>query len=102
MSKHTEMSELLKRKFDPVSDYRPVGPGSEKGSKLKSAVSDTLEEAHKIKEYVEKAIEPFADDAKVRIREASAALVDVAGKSSKEARKVLAKTLKGLAKKIEP
>ncbi|MBM4327492.1 MAG: hypothetical protein FJ118_10050 [Deltaproteobacteria bacterium] len=102
MGGHTDISKLLKRKFDPVSDWRPVGPQAEKGSKLKSAVSDTLEEAHKIKDYVEKAIEPLADDAKARIREASAMLVDVAGKSSKEARKLLAKTLKGLAKKIEP
>lgn len=98
MSEKDPLSEILGRKFGPVSDWKPASQGGSVGQGLKSI----LDEAQKGMESIEKLLDPFAEDAKAKIRGAAATLEDVAAKSSKEARSFLAKALEAVAEKIKP
>ncbi len=93
-----EEKDLLKRKYEPFTDYRPA----DEGSALKALWNDTVEQAQKGKEALEKKLEPFTEDAGVKIKEFASLIEDVASKSSKEARSFLAKTLEAVAQKIKP
>ncbi len=102
MNAKPDKSELLKRKFEPISDWRPAAQTSNAGEALKSFFQDTLEEAQKRGESFGKALEPFTEDAKGKIKDLAGFLEGMAGKSSNEARSFLAKTLESLAGKIKP
>jgi len=98
MGEKPELSELLKRKFEPVSDWRPAmeasGPlGSVRG--IVSALEKTLQ-------TVEQALGPFSDEAKNKMKEVVSTVGEVADKSSTEARSALSKALSVLAEKIKP
>ncbi len=95
-------SDLLKRKFEPISDWRPAKSEPSIVSGIRSVLSDALEEAQKVKETLEKVLEPFSEDAKKKIKNAASILEETASKSSGEARSFLAKTLEALAEKIKP
>jgi hypothetical protein len=93
-----DLSELLKRKFEPVSDWRPAKESSGPLNSVKGVVS-ALE---KTLQTVEQALGPFSDDARARMREVVTTVGDVADKSSTEARSALSKALSVLAEKIKP
>jgi uncharacterized protein YoxC len=65
-------------------------------------LNDTLDQAQKTKEALEKKLEPFTDEAGAKIKELASLIEDVASKSSKEARSFIAKTLSSVAEKIKP
>ncbi len=98
MSEKDPLSEILRRKFGPVTDWKPACQTESAGQGLKSIIG----EAQKGMESIEKLLDPFAEDAKAKIRGAAATLEDVAAKSSKEARSFLAKALETVAEKIKP
>ncbi len=95
-------SELWKRKFEPISDWKPAPQSSGDSGGSKSLFDDVLSEAQKARESLKKVLEPFSDDAKGKIKEMASVVEDVATKSSKEARSFLAKTLESVAEKIKP
>jgi hypothetical protein len=95
------MKELLSRKFDPVTDWRPAKQTSLAG-RLRSTVGETMGDAQKRMEALEKALEPLTDEAKTRMREAASLVEEAASKSSKEARTFLSKALQTLADKVKP
>ena len=97
----SQESELWKRKFEPISDWKPA-PQTSRDSGAKSLFEDVLGEAQKARESLKKALEPFSDDAKGKIKEMASVMEEVASKSSKEARSFLAKTLESVAEKIKP
>lgn len=90
MAEDKSRSELLKRKFEPVSDWRPA-KAMTLTDRIKSSVSEAIEDAQELTE-----------DAKVKIGKAASLVEEVAGKSSKEARSFLSKALATLADKIKP
>lgn len=98
MSEKDTMSEILKRKFGPISDWKPAAQSGSAGQALKSI----LNEAQKGMESLEKLLDPLADDAKAKIKDAAATIEEVAAKSSKEARGFLARALETVAQKIKP
>jgi hypothetical protein len=102
MNEKSSKSELLKRKFDPVSDWKPASETARGCGGRKSFFQETLEEAQKRGESFGKTLEPFTEDAKAKIKELAVFLEETAGKSSNEARSFLAKTLESLAGKIKP
>ncbi len=95
-------SELWKRKFEPISDWKPAPQTSGISNGAKSLFDEAFGEAQKAKESLKKILEPFSDEAKGKIKEMASVLDDVASKSSKEARSFLAKTLEAVAEKIKP
>jgi hypothetical protein len=95
-------SELLKRKFGPISDWRPAGERSDITQTLRSLFNETLDQAQKRKESLEKALGPLTDEAGAKIRDMAQFLEQTAAKSSKEARSFLAKILEAMANKIKP
>ncbi len=95
------LKELLKRKFEPVSDWRPVKQAS-LADRFRSTVGETVGDAQKRMEALEKALEPLTEDAKTRMREAASLVEEAASKSSKEARTFLANALQTLADKVKP
>jgi hypothetical protein len=97
----SQESELWKRKFEPISDWKPASQAWTSDG-VKSLLDDALGEAQKAAESLKKRLEPFSDDAKSKIKEMASVLDDVASKSSKEARSFLAKTLESVAEKIKP
>lgn len=101
MEDDKSMKELLNRKFDPVTDWRPATPESF-AARLKSTVGETVEDAQKRVEALEKALEPLTGEAKARMREAASLVEEAASKSSKEARTFLSNALQTLADKIKP
>ena len=88
-------SELWKRKFEPISDWKPAPQPSGNSGGSKSPFDEAFGEAQKAKESLKKMLKPFSDVAKGKIKE-------IASKSSKEARSFLAKTLESVAEKIKP
>ena len=89
-------SELWKRKFEPISDWKPAPRTSgNSGGGSKSPFDEAFGEAQKAKESLKKILKPISDVAKEKIKE-------MASKSSKEARSFLAKTLESVAEKIKP
>jgi len=95
-------SELLMRKFEPVSDWKPAGKKSDITQTFKSIFNETLEEAQKRKEVLERALGPMALEAWTKIQDMAGFLEDTTIKSSKEARSFLAKTLEAVAEKLKP
>lgn len=102
MSDEKFRSELLMRKFEPVSDWKPAGEKADITQTLKSIFNETVEQAQKRKESLEKALGPLTDDAWTKIKDMAALMEDTTVKSSKEARSFLAKTLEAMAEKIKP
>jgi hypothetical protein len=94
--------ELLMRKFEPVTDWKPAGAPADITDVLKRVFNETLEDAQKRREALEKALGPLSEDAWARIRELGGFLEDATAKSSKEARSLLAKTLQAMADRIKP
>ncbi len=95
-------SELLMRKFEPISDWKPAGVRSDITQTFKSIFNETLEEAQKRKEVLERALGPMALEAWTKIQDMAGFLEDTTIKSSKEARSFLAKTLEAVAEKLKP
>jgi hypothetical protein len=95
-------SEFWKRKYEPISDWKPAPQTSGISEGAKSLFDEALGEAQKATESLKKILEPFSDDAKSKIKEMASVLDDAASKSSKEARSFLAKTLESVAEKIKP
>lgn len=96
MSSTGQGPELWKRKYEPFSDWRPAS-----GS-YRSVLEDPLGEAQRLTQSLKGILEPFAEDAKGKIKEMAAVLEEIASKSSTETRTVLAKTLESIAEKIKP
>jgi hypothetical protein len=94
--------DLLMRKFEPVSDWRPAGEKSDITQTLKSVFNETLEQAQKQKEALEQALGPLTEEAWTKIKDLAGVLEGATAKSSKEARALLAKTLNAMAEKIKP
>ena len=46
MNAKPDISELLKRKFEPISDWRPAGQTTRSGEAVKSFFQETLERLH--------------------------------------------------------
>ncbi|MEW6140209.1 MAG: hypothetical protein AB1733_18450 [Thermodesulfobacteriota bacterium] len=95
-------SELLKRKFGPISDWKPARDKFDVTEALKSIFNETLEQAQKRREALEKALGPLTEEAGGKIKEMARFLEESATKSSHEARSFLAKTLQAMADKIKP
>jgi hypothetical protein len=101
MAERNSTEELLQRKFEPISDYKPCKQTS--GAEgLESYVSDAIDTAQKGLESLMKSVAPLTDDADAKIRKMAASLESTAQQSSKEGRAWLSKTLEGLAEKIKP
>jgi hypothetical protein len=96
MNNTSQGPELWKRKYEPFSDWRPAS-----GS-YRSVLEDPLGEAQRLKQSLKSILEPFAEDAKEKIKEMAVVLEEMASKSSTETRTVLAKTLESIAGKIKP
>lgn len=96
MNQKNEGPELLKRKYEPFSDWRPAAGA------YRSVLEDPVGEAQKFKESLKKTLEPLAEDALVKIKEMAVVIEEVASRSSKETRSFLAKTLTSLAEKVKP
>jgi hypothetical protein len=95
-------SELLRRKFEPVSDWRPAEESSDVTQTLTSLFGETVEQAQKRKEAWEKALGPLAEEAGTKVKDMARFLEGAAVKSSKDARSFLAKALEAMAEKIKP
>lgn len=97
-----KVRELLKRKFEPISDWRPAGQKADLGQTLRSVFGETMEQAQKRREALEKALGPLAGEASAKIRDFASFLEEKADKSSREARSFLAKTLEAMAERLKP
>ncbi len=95
-------SELLKRKFDPISDWKPATSTFGEASGPRAVLEEALEGIGKGKDALTKMLEPFSEEAKTRIKEMVGTLDDVASKSSTEARSFLANILSAMSEKIRP
>ncbi|MBI5568396.1 MAG: hypothetical protein HY914_00470 [Desulfomonile tiedjei] len=95
-------SELLRRKFEPISDWRPVEQSSDLTQTLKSLFGETLDQAQKRKESWEKALGPLTEEAGTKIKDMARFIEGAAVKSSKDARSFLAKALETMADKLKP
>jgi len=96
MAERTPGEELWKRTYEPISDWKPARPAG--GSVIGGAVN----EVYKAKESLTKLLEPLSEDAKEKVKEVARIVEDLAGRSSREARSLLAKTLETIAEKIKP
>lgn len=99
MADKTQGEELWKRKFGPVSDWKPATSCS-CGSR--SVIGGAIDEVSKAKESVAKLLEPLSEDAKEKIKEVVRIVDDLAGRSTREARSLMARTLETIAEKIKP
>ncbi len=98
MGEKPDLSELLKRKFGPVSDWKPASQSSGPLSSVKGLVS-ALEN---VMQSAEETLGPLSDDARARVREVLNTAGEVADRSSTEARSAISKALSVLAEKIKP
>ncbi|MDQ7783691.1 MAG: hypothetical protein RDU20_12480 [Desulfomonilaceae bacterium] len=98
MSEKPDLSELLKRKFEPVSGWKPATTAARPMSSVKGIVS-ALE---RTLQTVEQNLGPFSDEAKAKMREVVGTVGQVADKSGTEARTALSKALAVLAERIKP
>lgn len=94
--------ELWKRKFDPISDWKPAASKSGASSGPLSMISEALEGIEKGKEALTKMLEPFNEEAKAKIKDMVSVADEVASKSSTEARTFLANILSAMAEKLRP
>ncbi len=92
---------LLKRSYTPFTDWRPVEPTMQ-GAAGRWSAAETREHIQKRMEALEKSLEPLAEDAKSKMRQAAALVEEAAGKSSVEARRFLSNALETLAAKLKP
>jgi hypothetical protein len=95
-------SELWKRKFEPITDWKSAPQSSGNSGGSKSGFVEAFGETQKPKGSLNKILESFSDGAKGKIKETASALDGMAGKYSKEARSFFAKTIESLAEKIKP
>jgi len=99
MKPQNQESELWRRKFEPVTDWRPASSST---GALKSVLDDPLGTAQKATESLVKALEPIVVEARDKIKDMTSVLDEAAGKSSVEVRTFVAKTLESMAEKIKP
>jgi uncharacterized protein with gpF-like domain len=99
MTENNSNPELLKRKFEPISDWKPAESTSSNVDKM---ISEAVKTAQKSLESLGKSLEPYSEEATNKIKEMASSLDGVVGKSSKEARSWLSKTLETLAEKVKP
>ncbi|MFH1114584.1 MAG: hypothetical protein V1792_11735 [Pseudomonadota bacterium] len=97
-------SELWKRKFEPITDWKPAPQTFGNSGGSESPADEGFGEARKAMESLnlQKRLEAFSDEAKGKIKEMASVLDELAGKSSNEARSFLAKTIESVAEKIKP
>ncbi|MBI5252489.1 MAG: hypothetical protein HY912_23590 [Desulfomonile tiedjei] len=95
-------SELWRRKFEPVTDWKPASESSGAYSGPRAMIEDALAGIGKSKDALTKALEPFSEEARTKIKDMVGVLDDVASKSSTEARSFLANILAVMAEKIKP
>jgi hypothetical protein len=93
-------SELWKRKFEPITDWKPAPQTSGNSGASRSLFGEAQKASESLN--LKKRLEAFSDEAKGKIKEMASVLDEAAGKSSKEARSFLAKTLESVAEKIKP
>jgi len=94
--------ELWRRKFEPVTDWKPVAGTSGGSSGARAFLDEALEGLGKSKDAVTKMLEPFSEDARTKIKDMAGVVEEVASKSSTEARTFLANILGALEQKIRP
>jgi len=99
--KKTE-SELWRKKFEPVTDWKPAAGTSGASSGPRALIEEALEGLGKSKDAVAKMLEPFSEDAQTKIKDMAGVVEEVASKSSSEARTFLANILGALEQKIRP
>ena len=98
MGEKPDVTELWKRKFEPVSGWKPA----KRASGLQSSVKGIVGALEKTLQTVEQNLGPFSDDAKAKMKEVVNTVGEMADKSSTEARSALSKALTVLAEKIKP
>lgn len=99
MDEKTPGEELWRRSYGPISDWKPARPSPGEG---RSVIGGAFDEVYKAKESITKLLEPLSEEAKDKIKEVARVVDDLAGRSSREARSLLAKTLETIAEKIRP
>ena len=102
MNAQNQESELWRRKFEPVTDWRPASGASSGTGDSKSVFEDPLAQAQKAAVSLVKMLEPIAVEARDKIKDVTSVLDEAVGKSSTEARSFVAKTLEAMAEKIKP
>lgn len=102
MDEHETESELWKRKFEPISDWKPAGEPSGPFSGARGVLEGAIEGIEKGKDALTRMVGPLSEEAKTKITDALGVLEDVAVKSSTEARSSLANLLEAMAQKIRP
>jgi hypothetical protein len=102
MGEKDAKSDLLKRKFGPISDWKPATQSSLGSSSLDKILNETVESAKNSLESLVKTLEPLTEGADEKVKKMAASLESTASKSSKEAREYLAKALETIAEKIKP
>jgi hypothetical protein len=95
-------AELLKRKFEPVSESRRGTDWNDITQTLRSLFNETLEQAQIRKEALEKSMGPLTDETVAKIKDMASFVEETATKSSQEARSFLARVLEAMADKIKP
>jgi hypothetical protein len=98
----TSKEDLLKRKFEPVSDERRETARIDITHTLKALFDETLEQAQSRKEALERALGPLTDEAGAKIKDMANFLEATATKTGHEARSGLARILEAMAGKIKP
>ena len=102
MNAQNQESELWKRKFGPVTDWRPASGASRSAGGAKSVFDDGLAQAQSAAVSLVKMLEPIAVEARDKIKDITSVLDQTVSKSSTEARSFVAKTLEAMAAKIKP
>ena len=97
MAEQQPHEDLLKRRFEPVSDWRPARTAP-LSAQIKAAVGGAMDDALKKLE----GLEPITEEARDKIKEIASLAEDVASRSSNEARSFVAKALETVAEKIKP
>lgn len=95
-------SELWKRKYKPVTDWKPAGETSSSSSGPRALLEEAMEEIGKGKDALVRKLEPLSEEAKTKFKDTIKVLDEVASKSTTEARSFLAKLLSDTADKIKP
>ncbi len=96
MTDKQDFDELLKRKFEPFSGWRPA---PQSGSGI-DAVWEAIQTARRGFDSFMKTMEPYTDQADARIRDLVTQLEGTMGESSKETRAYLAKQLEKMATRL--
>jgi ribosomal protein L22 len=102
MSNEKQESELWRRKFEPVTDWRPASGASSCTESSKTAVEERLAQAQKAAESFVKILESIAVEARDKIKDVTSVLDEAVGRSSGDVRSFVAKALEGMADRIKP